>query len=235
MKTPVIEVVSDAARLASRAAEVFEEEATNAIRERGRFTVALSGGSTPKRLYELLAGSSQLPWDQIHFFWSDERHVPPDHPDSNFKMAHEALLSKVPPANIHRIKAELPDPAAVAHDYEQTLIDFFQLSGHQLPNFDLILLGMGADAHTASIFPEHAELLETESLVASVWVEKLGAHRITMTMPVINAGRAVIFLVSGPEKAFALDKVLAGPRDPISYPAQAVNPTNGTLQWLINV
>jgi 6-phosphogluconolactonase len=233
MKTPVIEVVSDAARLASRAAEVFEEEATNAIRERGRFTVALSGGSTPKRLYELLAGSSQLPWDQIHFFWSDERHVPPDHPDSNFKMAHEALLSKVPPANIHRIKAELPDPAAVARDYEQTLIDFFQLSSHQLPNFDLILLGMGADAHTASIFPGHGELLETESLVVSVWVEKLHTHRITMTMPVINAGRAVVFLVSGPEKAFALDKVLAGPSDPISYPAQAVNPTNGKLQWLI--
>lgn len=225
------EILPDASQLAQRAAELFEEHARNAIGERGRFAVALSGGSTPKRLYELLAGSARVAWDKTHFFWTDERHVPPDHPDSNFRMAHETLLSKVS-ANIHRIKAELSDPAAAASDYEQTLIDFF---GPADQRFDLILLGMGADAHTASIFSGYAELLDSERLVESVWIEKLGSHRITMTMPVINAARAVMFLVSGPEKAAALSKVLDGPSDPVAYPAQAVNPNHGTLKWLINV
>ena len=151
-----------------------------AVRANGRFTVALSGGSTPKTLYSLLATKPDIPWDKIYFFWGDERHVPPDHPESNYRMANEALLSKVPvrAENIFRIHAEEKDAAAAALQYEQTLKDFFHLSPGEFPRFDLILLGMGPDGHTASLFPGTAALNETQRLVVANWVREIqyGPH-----------------------------------------------------------
>jgi len=198
-------------------------------------TVALSGGSTPKLLFELLADPNepfrdQLPWSDIHFFWSDERHVPPDHPESNYRMAYEAMLSRVPviPTNVHRVPSENPDAAEAAREYEQTLIE----TTHQsLPRLDLILLGLGPDGHTASIFPGSEVLHETKRLVAAPWVEKFQTHRITMTLPLLNNGASVVFLVSGAEKATILKEVLEGPE---KYPAQAVKPTHGELLWMLD-
>lgn len=228
-----VQVVHDAEALAVAGARLFIE----ASRGRDRFAVALSGGTTPKRLYQLLAEqSSAIDWTKMHFFWSDERHVPPDHPDSNYHMAHEALLSKVPvpSENIHRIHAEFPDPTEAASDYEATLSNFFALGPGELPHFDLILLGLGPDAHTASIFPGSLEAINTDRLVLANWIEKLNTHRLTMTMPVINAAKVVVFLVSGAEKAEALKAVIDGPHDLLKYPAQAVAPTEGSLKWLVD-
>ena len=198
-------------------------------------TVALSGGSTPKLLFELLADPNepfrdQLPWSDIHFFWSDERHVPPDHPESNYRMAYEAMLSRVPviPTNVHRVPSENPDAAEAAREYEQTLIETTQQS---LPRLDLILLGLGPDGHTASIFPGSEVLHETKRLVAAPWVEKFQTHRITMTLPLLNNGASVVFLVSGAEKATILKEVLEGPE---KYPAQAVKLTHGELLWMLD-
>jgi len=198
-------------------------------------TVALSGGSTPKLLFELLADPNepfrdQIPWSDIHFFWSDERHVPPDHPESNYRMAYEAMLSRVSvvPSNVHRVPSENPDAAEAAREYEQTLIETTQQS---LPRLDLILLGLGPDGHTASIFPGSEVLHETKRLVAAPWVEKFQTHRITMTLPLLNNGASVVFLVSGAEKATILKEVLEGPE---KYPAQAVKPTHGELLWMLD-
>ena len=163
------------------AAEEFVNQATGTVRANGRFTVALSGGSTPRSLFSLLATTfrDQLPWDKMFFFWGDERHVPPDHPESNYRMAYEALLSKVPvPAeNVFRVPAEIPDANQAAADYEQTLRKFFQLSPGAFPRFDLILLGMGPDGHTASLFPGTSALQEKSRLVVANWVEKFKAYR----------------------------------------------------------
>jgi len=198
-------------------------------------TVALSGGSTPKLLFELLADPNepfrdQIAWPNIHFFWSDERHVPPDHPDSNYRMANEAMLSRVPvtQSNIHRVRSENPSAANAASEYEQTLIKTTQ---QPLPQLDLILLGLGPDGHTASIFPGSEVLHETERLVAAPWVEKFQTYRITMTLPLLNNGASVVFLVSGAEKAQIVKEVLEGPG---KYPAQAVKPTHGELLWMLD-
>ena len=202
---------------------------------RSPLTVALSGGSTPKLLYQLLADPNepfreQVSWPRIHFFWSDERHVPPDHPESNYRMANEALLSHVPVTqkNVHRIPSENPNAAEAARDYEQTLID---VSKSSMPRLDLILLGIGTDGHTASIFPGSEVLHETKRLVAAPWVEKLNTYRITMTLPLINNAASVLFLVSGAEKAEIVRDVLQGPKQ---YPAQYVNPSEGQLLWLLD-
>jgi len=198
-------------------------------------TVALSGGSTPKLLFELLADPNepfrdQIAWPNIHFFWSDERHVPPDHPDSNYRMANEAMLSHVPVTqnNIHRVRSENPSAAKAASEYEQILIKTTQPS---LPQLDLILLGLGPDGHTASIFPGSEVLHETKRLVAAPWVEKFQTYRITMTLPLLNNGASVVFLVSGAEKAQIVKEVL---EDPGKYPAQAVKPTHGELLWMLD-
>ena len=198
-------------------------------------TVALSGGSTPKLLFELLANPNepfrdQIPWPDIHFFWSDERHVPPDHADSNYRMANEAMLAHVPvaPKNVHRVPSENPSAAEAASEYEQTLIDITQQS---LPRLDLILLGLGPDGHTASIFPGSEVLHETKRLVAAPWVEKFQTYRITMTLPLLNNGASVVFLVSGAEKAKIVKEIFAGPE---RYPAQAIKPTNGELLWMVD-
>ncbi len=220
------------------AAEEVIRAATSAITERGRFTIALSGGSTPKNLYTLIAAnaSASLPWDRMFFFWGDERHVPPDNPDSNYRMAKETLLSKVaiPPANIFRIPAENPDASAAADAYEQTLRKFFAVAPGEFPRFDLILLGIGPDGHTASLFPETAALEQTSRLVVANWVEKLQTNRITFTLPVLNAARCVAFLVSGTDKAAVLHEVLEGNAPAEKYPSKLVRPSEGKLIWFVD-
>lgn len=219
------------------AAEVVRN-AQEAVAARGRFTLALSGGSTPKSLYNLLATNARtaMPWDRTFFFWGDERHVPPTDPDSNYRMAEEVMLSKipVPPGNVFRIPAELPEAAAVAESYEKTLIKFFQLAAGGVPQFDLILLGMGPDGHTASLFPGTAGLREKSRLVIANWVEKLKAHRLSFTLPVLNAAHCVAFLVSGIDKAPALHAVLEEDVPGEQYPAKLVNPISGKLIWFID-
>jgi 6-phosphogluconolactonase len=220
------------------AAEEVIRAATDAVAQRGRFAIALSGGSTPKNLYTLIAAnaSASLPWDQMFFFWGDERHVPPEDADSNYGMAKEIFLSKVaiPPTNIFPIPAENPDASAAADAYEQTLRKFFALAPGEFPRFDLILLGMGPDGHTASLFPETAALQEKSRLVVANWVEKLKTSRITFTLPVLNAARCVAFLVSGADKAPVLHEVLEGDAPAEKYPSKLVQPGEGKLIWFVD-
>ena len=233
-----IRVLTTPQELFAAAAEEVVRAANQAVAERGRFTIALSGGSTPKSLYNLLATNARtsLPWDRMFFFWGDERHVPPTDSDSNYRMANEAMLSKVPvPAgNVFRMAAENPDATAAAEAYEQTLRKFFQLQAGEFPRFDLILLGMGPDGHTASLFPGTAGLQEKSRLVIANWVEKLKAHRLSLTRPVLNAARCVAFLVSGTDKATVLRSVLEENVPGEQYPAKLVQPKDGKLIWFLD-
>ena len=229
-------MLTDPPAVFAAAAVEFLQRARTAIQGSGRFTVALSGGTTPKHLYSLLATQAGSPWDKMRFFFSDERHVPPDHADSNFRMANESLFSQapIPKENIYRVPAEIPDADNAAQSYEQTLRQFFQLEDDALPRFDLILLGMGPDGHTASLFPGTAALHEDERLVAANWVEKFKTWRLTFTYPVINNAAAVLVMATGEEKQEALLQVLQGRPDPENYPAQGIQPTNGSLLWLVD-
>jgi len=224
--------------LFAAAAEEVVRAANEAVTQRGRFTIALSGGSTPKSLYNLLATNARtvLPWDRMFFFWGDERHVPPTHPESNYRMAEETMLSKIPVAagNVFRMATENPDAAAAAEAYEQTLRKFFQLGPGEVPTFDLILLGMGPDGHTASLFPNTAGLQEKSRLVIANWVDKLKTSRLTLTLPVLNAARCVVFLVSGTDKATVLRTVLEEDVPAEQYPSKLVRPGNGKLIWLVD-
>jgi 6-phosphogluconolactonase len=227
-----VRVFDSAAELTRAAAEQVASFAEAAASERGRFTWALSGGSTPRDLYRALASPpwvERLPWNAIHLFWGDERCVPPDHPESNYRMAKEAMIDRapLPPENVHRIRAEMSDAAAASSAYETELRSFFGARIH----FDLILLGLGKDAHTASLFPQSPVLQERGRLVAAPWVEALRTFRITLTPPALNAARHTLFLVSGGEKAAALRAVLAGERDPLRLPAQIVE---GNVLWLVD-
>ena len=235
-----VHIAADAAALARAAAEEFARLARAAITARGAFTVALSGGTTPRAVYTLLASDAILcaaiPWQHVAVFWGDERTVPPDHPESNYRMASETLLMKVPvaEANVHRIPAELSDPAAAASRYEAELRSAFGLTGGDLPRFDLVLLGLGADGHTASLFPGTDALHERQRLVVANRVEKLHTWRITLTFPAINSAATVLFLVSGAEKSRPLRDVLEGVRNPERLPAQCIRPTNGRLLWFVD-
>jgi 6-phosphogluconolactonase len=224
--------------LSEAAAEEVVHAAKEAVEQRGRFTVALSGGSTPRNLFNLLATNARtvLPWDRTFFFWGDERHVPPTDPDSNYHMAEETMLSKIPVAagNVFRIAAENPDAAAAAEAYEQTLRKFFALETGQFPRFDLILLGLGPDGHTASLFPGTAGLQEKSRLVIANWVDKLKTSRITLTLPVLNAARCVAFLVSGTDKATVLRAVLEENVPAEQYPSKLIRPMDGKLIWLVD-
>lgn len=237
-----IRVLADAAGLYRAAAEEFVARTSPAARARGVVTVALAGGSTPRGLYALLATNpefrARVPWAETHFFWGDERHVPRDHPESNYRMAREAMLGRapVPPSHVHRIRAEDPDAERVAREYEAEIREFFAAHGLMdggLPRFDLVLLGMGPDGHTASLFPGTAAVSETERLVQAPWVPKLGAHRITLTPPALNRAAAVVFLVVGGDKAETLRAVLEGERRPDLYPSQGIRPSSGELLWLV--
>ncbi|HTT18763.1 MAG TPA: 6-phosphogluconolactonase [Candidatus Sulfotelmatobacter sp.] len=233
-----IRILTTPQELFAAAAEEIVRLANQAVAERGRFTIALSGGSTPKSLYNLLATNARttLPWESTYFFWSDERHVPPTDPDSNYRMVNEAMLSKVPvpPGNIYGVPAENPDAGAAADAYETTLRKFFHLQPGQFPKFDLILLGMGPDGHTASLFPGTAGLQEKSRLFIANWVEKLQTHRLTFTFPVIDAGREIAFLVSGTDKAAVLRSVLEENSPGEQYPAKLVEPTEGKLIWFLD-
>jgi 6-phosphogluconolactonase len=233
-----IRILTTPQELFEAAAEEVVRAAQDSVTQRGRFTIALSGGSTPKSLFNLLATNARnvFPWDRTFFFWGDERHVPPTDADSNYRMAEEAMLSKIPvPAgNVFRITAENPDAAAAAEAYEQTLRKFFQLEPGQVPVFDLILLGMGPDGHTASLFPGTAGLHEKSKIVIANWVDKLKASRLTLTLPVLNAARCVLFLVSGTDKAPVLRAVLEEDVPAEQYPSKLVRPSSGKLIWLVD-
>jgi 6-phosphogluconolactonase len=231
-------VVADPAALAQEAAKRFAQTAEAAVAGGGRFTVALAGGSTPRALYGLLAEEpyrSRVPWRQVHLFWGDERAVPPDHPDSNFGMAWSTLLGRVPvpPAQVHRMEGERVDPDAAAADYEAALARTFAVpAGGDPPSLDLVLLGLGADGHTASLFPHTEAVREARRWVVRNRVPRLGADRLTMTAPLLNRAAAVLFIVAGPDKAAALQRVLAPPPDPERFPAQLIRPAAGRVTWL---
>src|SRR5579883_2989394 len=229
-----VAIYPDTDQLSHAAAQYIVQIANEAIAAHGRFTLALSGGSTPRKLYGLLASApyrDQIRWEQVEIFWSDERNVPPDDPESNYAMAREVMLSKVPiPAGqIHRVPAEVPDRDAASHTYTLEMQRVFGTDG--VPGFDLIQLGMGPEAHTASLFPHQASLHEQQRLVMPVDVPKPPPTRLTFTPPLLNAARHVLFLVTGAEKAEALQAVLEGPYQPEEYPAQLVRPTHGETTW----
>lgn len=235
-----VRILPDATALSRAAADEFLQVARAAIDARGRFMAALSGGSTPKAIYSLLAadqktGAHPLPWEKVHVFFGDERHVPPDHADSNYRMANEALLSKVPipPENIHRVRAEL-DAAHAAAEYEAELKSVFHPRANELPRFDLVMLGMGPDGHTASLFPGSTALAERRALVCATWVEKFKSHRITFTFPLLNAAAEVLFVVGGTDKTDMLRNVLRGDPSGQRYPAQEIRPTAGRPIWLVD-
>lgn len=214
------------------AAEQIVELVAAAIAEQGRFSIALSGGSTPRPLYAALV-EADVDWEHVYVFWGDERCVPPDHEDSNYHMAYETFLQYVPipPENIYRMQGDI-DPAQAAAEYEQQLRIFFGKDA--TPRFDLILLGMGDDGHTASLFPGTAAIHETQRWVVSHYIEKLDAWRITLTPVVLNAAAQVTFLVKGASKAVSLKRVLSGEYRPDEFPAQIVRPTRGDLLWLVD-
>ena len=235
-----IRILADANSIAQTAAAEFLQAAREAISEKGSFSVALAGGSTPKALYSLLASNpllqAKVPWTKIQFFFGDERHVAPDNAESNFRMANEAMLGKAPvdPNQVHRIRAEKRNAAQAADEYEQELRTSFKLQADQLPRFDLVLLGMGPEGHTASLFPGTKALKEERRLVVSNWVGKLYTDRITLTPPVLNNAARVIFMVHGEEKAPALKAVLEGPYEPDQLPAQMIKPKEGKVLWLVD-
>jgi len=230
---PTVVVARDLEELSQQAASYIAQTIAAAASARGRASVALSGGSTPRRAYELLAAPplrDTIPWERVDVFWGDERCVPPDHAESNYRLAHEGLLARVPiPAsNVHRVPTEAGDAAAVAAQYERDLRDYFRLQSDALPRFDLILLGLGPDGHTASLFPGTAALDETRRLVVPNRIDYMPHDRVTFTLPVLNAARAVDFLVAGADKAPKVAGALAG--DP-TVVASRVRPTDGTVRW----
>ena len=235
---PEIVVVDDAVALADKAARVIVDVAVEAVKARRRFTVALAGGVTPRTTYERLASlplRDQMPWDHTWVFFGDERGVPPDHPDSNYRMANAALLSKVPipAAQIARLRGEADDAEAAAAEYARAMTEVFGSRRGELPSFDLILLGMGVDGHTASLFPGSPVLKEVFRPVAAVHAAAASIpQRFTFTFPLINAAARVMFLVAGSEKAKVLKAALTEPAS--GLPASMVHPVNGRLTWLLD-
>jgi len=231
-----IVVAKDVDELGMAAAQEFAAVATASIKARGRFAVALSGGSTPRALYRSLRGLS-LPWAEMHFFFGDERNVSPVHDESNYRLAHDEFFVPmgIEERSVYRWLTELGDPDAVAADYEKRLRAFFSISAADgLPEFDLILLGMGGDGHTASLFPGTEALDAAGRLAVPNPVPQLQTLRFTLTFPAINAARNIVFMVSGADKSRALKEVLEGDRNPNLYPAQAVRPLNGALAWFVD-
>jgi len=210
-----------------------------AMSARKRATLSLAGGRTPEALYRLLAETPNretIDWGRVEIFWGDERCVPTDHPDSNYRMVREALLARVPvpEANIHRMRGEIADPRAAAREYEEVIRRACRLEADTLPRFDVCLLGLGSDGHTASLFPALPAIRETQRWVAAARVEKLDAWRLTLTPAVLNNARHVLFLVTGKEKAETLRAVLEGPVDADRLPAQIVRPARGRVEWLLD-
>lgn len=242
MGQPEVKIAPGAAELMALAAEEVTRRARAAVAERGRVSLALSGGSTPRKLHLLLSDPAQpyrarLPWEHVHVFFGDERHVLPDDPESNYGMARATLLSRVPipPGNVHRVRAEETDPAEAAQDYERELRRVLGVAQGEVPRLDLVLLGLGGDGHTASLFPGNPAMAERGRLVVAPWVERLKVHRITVTYPVLEAARAVIFLVTGADKAARVAQAVRGdPAAPDALPATRVRPSSGELLWLLD-
>ena len=233
----MIKIFTNIEKLNHFAAEKFIEIADNAIEKRGFFTVVLAGGSTPKSFYQLLSSEKfgdKIDWSRTFFFFGDERNVLPDADESNFKMANENLFKplKINDENIFRWHTELKDAEKITADYEEKIRLFFESKTEM--QFDLILLGMGGDGHTASLFPYTTALNETEKIAVANYVEKLQTTRLTLTFPTIKNARNIIFLVAGEEKAETLRDVLEGEFDPDRLPSQNIRPTNGNLFWLID-
>lgn len=228
----IVEVLADKPQVVNRALEIILSKIEPTIQQRGQFTLALSGGSTPKPLYEALA-TQDLPLDKIHIFWGDERYVAPDHPDSNEGMARKAWLDQVgfPPENIHPVPTGGNDPEADARQHDAHLREFFQVSTGEFPSFDVILLGMGDDAHTASLFP-NTDALKVRDRLVTVG-SKGGEPRITFTPPLINQSHCVLFMVAGANKQPALEQVFAPTADENMYPSRLIQP-QGELWWLFD-
>ncbi|NEP89063.1 MAG: 6-phosphogluconolactonase [Okeania sp. SIO2C2] len=226
-----VKLLQSKEELIEQALEICLAKMQEAISQRGQCTIALAGGNTPKPLYESIA-TQNLPWDKIHVFWGDERYVAPDHQDSNQKMARQAWLDRVPipPTNIHPMPTGAGDPETDASSHDAHLREFFQVSPGEFPSFDLILLGMGGDAHTASLFP-HTDALQISDRLITVG-NKDGQPRLTFTVPLINQARCVIFLVAGADKQVALDRVFAENGDEMKYPSRLIQP-KGELHWLL--
>jgi 6-phosphogluconolactonase len=227
-----IEVHPDAHAAARAGAEAFAAEARQAVEARGRFSVALSGGTAPREMYSLLAADARIPWEGVHLFWGDERCVPPLHPRSNYAMAYDAFIRHVPipEANVHRMRGELPAEEGAAQ-YREELAAFF---GPGVPRFDVIHLGLGPDAHTCSLFPFDPLLRERTLTAAPALMRELGEPRVTFTVPVVNAAARVEMFVVGAGKADVVRKVLEGPRDPFRLPAQLVAPADGESVWIVD-
>lgn len=227
-----IRVFSDADAVARAAADYLCDLAAQSIQTHGRFSIALSGGSTPRKLYMLLAKQTNVDWKSVHIFWGDERCVPPDHEDSNYRMAKESLLDHVhiPDKHVHRMKGEL-DAEQAALKYEQILSSYF---GKNAPRFDLVLLGMGDDGHTASLFPHTPALSESKRWVTGNFISSRRTWRITLTPVAINAAANVVFLVSGSEKAQRLQQVLTDNYTDDEFPSRLIKPADGNLIWMID-
>jgi len=228
------------AEVAKAAAQLFTDAVIESAKVRGVARVAISGGTTPKAMFALLADPAQpfvkqVPWDKLDLYWVDERCVPPDDADSNYRMTKEQLLSKVPlpEERIHRMEGELPPEEAAAR-YEAAIRNNFKLEGAETPTFDLVLLGMGDDGHTASLFPHTEALSEMSHIVVANHVPQKDTWRITLTWPVINQGRQVAFLIEGAGKAQVLHDVFLGPYQPETYPSQIIRPASGVLTLLLD-
>jgi len=236
---PKVEIVSDAESLAHRALEHFVADAEQAIETNNSFRVAVSGGYTPKRFFELLGDvpeSRTLPWDKIQLFWVDERYVPPESQWSNYKLAADSFLSKVdiPEKNIHRIPTEYNDSKVAAQYYEEAIRTVFCLQKDEVPEFDLIVLGMGAEGHTGSLFPNSYAPFVKEDLVCVVYVLDEKLNRITLTHPVLRAASHLVVLVSGEEKARILKEVLTAEPDEVRYPIHTLWPVLNSVTWLVD-
>jgi 6-phosphogluconolactonase len=236
---PSVEVVSDSEVLAQRSVEVFIADAQKAIKAKNTFNVAISGGQTPKRFFELLGElprSLSLPWDKVQLFWVDERYVEPDSQWSNYKLAADTFLGKVsiPEANVHRIPTEYEDFKVAASCYEQTIRDVFGLEHDQIPEFDLIVLGMGAEGHTGSLFPNSYAPFDTEDLACVVYLLGDKLDRITLTHPVLSAASHLVILVSGEEKAEILKEVLTVEPDEVRYPIHTLWSVLDKVTWLVD-
>jgi 6-phosphogluconolactonase len=230
-----VRVLADPDTLAEAAAKLVAEQAQSAIAARGRFSIALSGGSTPRALHEKLAAPplrDQIDWPRVHVFFGDERCVPPDDEQSNYRMARDKLLSRVPiaEANVHRMRGELP-PEEAAAQYEADLKAYF---GSDAPALDLVLLGMGDNGHTASLFPGLQAVHEQTRWVMAEYVAEVGMWRLTLTPVILNQPRCAVFLVAGAAKASMLKRILEGPANPSELPAQAIHPVTGELLWLVD-